>query len=507
MKRTCLYLIPLAFASGALAQKAPPPLDLTLRSVPAGSPTNSVAYQEEAVHWEAQKTAIIICDMWDHHWCQGASARVAEMAPTMNRVIQLARARGVFIIHAPSETMKAYQDTPQRRLAQQAPTAPPPSDLGRWHSLDPAQEGPLPIDDADGGCDCDPPCKGGSPWRGEIATLEIAPADAISDNGAEVYNLLQQRGIDNVILMGVHANMCVLGRPFGIRQMVRLGKHVALMRDLTDTMYNSRSRPFVSHFRGTDLVVQHIERHWCPSITSTTFTGQPAFHFREDKRPRVAFVIGEQEYDAKRTLPAFGQAELAFRSGFDCVTLQSDATDNLPGLEQLDQADLAVFFLRRRSLPDRQMAVIHRYLDSGKPLVALRTSSHAFQNWLAFDGLVLGGHYSGHHDNRPPAQPPTTVRVIPEMANHPILTGLPATEFTVASWLYKTAPLAPGVVPLLTGRVGDRAPAEPVAWVNSTRGRRVFYTSLGHPDDFQNEAFRRLLRNAILWELDMRIRK
>jgi nicotinamidase-related amidase len=95
--------------------------------------------------------------------------------------------------------------------------------------------------------------------------------------------LLQARGIDNVILCGVHLNMCVLGRPFGIRQMVRLGKNVVLMRDMTDTMYNPEKPPKVSHFAGTDLVVEHVEKYWCPSITSTDLTGKPAFKFKDAK--------------------------------------------------------------------------------------------------------------------------------------------------------------------------------------------------------------------------------
>ena len=148
-----------------------------------------------------------------------------------------------------------------------APAATPPVPLKNWCHLDPAKEAPLPIDDSDGGCDDDPQCKQGGPWKRQIATLEIAEADAITDS-AEAYNLLQERGIENVIVMGVHANMCVLGRPFSIRQMVGVGKNVLLIRDMTDTMYNSRMRPFVSHFRGTDLIVDHIEKYWCPSITS-----------------------------------------------------------------------------------------------------------------------------------------------------------------------------------------------------------------------------------------------
>ncbi len=98
------------------------------------------------------------------------------------------------------------------------------------------------------------------------------------------YNLLAERGIDNVILVGVHLNMCVLGRPFGIRQMVSVGKNVVLMRDMTDSMYDHEMSPLVDHFSGTDLVVAHVERFWCPSIVSTDLTSEPPFRFAEDGR-------------------------------------------------------------------------------------------------------------------------------------------------------------------------------------------------------------------------------
>src|SRR2546430_2194719 len=117
-----------------------------------------------------------------------------------------------------------------------------------WHPA-------VPIDDSDMGCDCQPAkCPIGAPWTRQIRRIDIAEADAITDNGQETWNLLAERGIDNVILCGVHLNMCVLGRPFAIRQMIKLGKNVALMRDLTDTMYNPERPPGVGHFQGTDLV-------------------------------------------------------------------------------------------------------------------------------------------------------------------------------------------------------------------------------------------------------------
>jgi hypothetical protein len=93
--------------------------------------------------------------------------------------------------------------------------------------------------------------------------------DGVSDQGDEVYNLLEQLGIKNIVVMGVHTQYCVLGRPFGIRQMVKVGKNVVLCRDLTDALYNPLTPPYVSHERGTELAVEHVEKYWCPSILST----------------------------------------------------------------------------------------------------------------------------------------------------------------------------------------------------------------------------------------------
>ncbi|MBC7966366.1 MAG: isochorismatase family protein, partial [Fuerstia sp.] len=106
----------------------------------------------------------------------------------------------------------------------------------------------------------------------------------ISDKGDEVWNILQSRGIKNVILVGVHTNMCVLGRPFGLRQMVRSGKNVALMRDMTDCMYNPKRWPFVDHFTGNDLIVSHVERFVCPTITSDQILGGQPFRSKYDAR-------------------------------------------------------------------------------------------------------------------------------------------------------------------------------------------------------------------------------
>jgi nicotinamidase-related amidase len=261
------------------------PLTLLTRSR-VETPSGSGQYQvvQKTVEWNPKKTAIIICDMWDQHWCRGATARVAEMAPRMNEVIKEVRRRGVLIIHCPGDVIKFYQGTPQRRRAQQASKATLPPTAAQWKSLSMVKERPLPIDDSDGGCDDQPQCKPSVPWKREIAILEMAPEDAITDNGGEVYNLLQQSGIEGIIILGVHTNQCVLSRQYAVRQLVSMSKNVLLMRDLTDTMYNSRKRPFVSHFTGTDLVVEHIEKYWCPSITSADILGGEPFRFKGDER-------------------------------------------------------------------------------------------------------------------------------------------------------------------------------------------------------------------------------
>ncbi len=269
------------------------PLELTLRSLVKSGDGDKAVFvaMEGKAAWYPKKTALIVCDMWDDHWCKSASRRVAELAGPMNEVVKSARTKGVFIIHAPSSVVAFYKDTPQRKLAQEAPMATTPVPLStseRWGTTwcwpDPAKEGDLPIDDSDMGCDCPVKCKIREAWTRQIATIEIAAADAITDSGQETWNLLQARGIDNVILVGVHLNMCVLGRPFGIRQMVKEGKHVALIRDMTDTMYDHRMSPKVNHFTGTDLVIEHVEKFWCPSFTSTDITGKPRFRFKEDTR-------------------------------------------------------------------------------------------------------------------------------------------------------------------------------------------------------------------------------
>ena len=174
-------------------------------------------------------------------------------------------------------------------------------------------------------------------------------------------------------------------------------------------------------------------------------------------------------------------------------------------------ADVVLISVRRRALSAEQMRHLRKFISAGKPVVAIRTSSHAFslrdgeppsghEVWPEFDQNVLGGNYVGHHGNKSRDDPATFVQVVDDASRHPLLNAVRTDEFRVASWLYKTSPLGPGTTVLMTGRVDGREPHEPVAWTNITdRGNRVFYTSLGHPTDFKLPAFQRLLANAVYW--------
>jgi putative heme-binding domain-containing protein len=502
----------LALCAAAFAPPQDEALTLTLRRrVESPKGAGRWCIESRADRWDPKKTALIICDMWDKHWCAGATRRVGQMAPRLNETAAALRRRGVLIIHCPSDTMSFYGDTPQRRTARDAPKSQPPVPLERWRKLDPAREGPLPIDDADGGCDDEPACRNFKAWNRQIDTIAIEPGDAITDSD-EAYHLMRARGIDRVLVAGVHTNMCVLGRPFSIRQLVAEGMTVALIRDLTDTMYNPRRAPFVNHFTGTDLVVEHIERYWCPTTTSADLAGGAPFRSPDDRRPHLVVAMAEDEYKTAETLPAFALRELGRDFRVTLVHAPQENPNSLPGIvEALADADLLLLSVRRRALPEAQLQSIRDFVAAGKPIVGIRTASHAFALrqgavpdgaavWPEFDRDVLGGNYHNHHG----ADVPAFARVEPS-ANVPgredsILIGVPKSEFKVASSLYMNEPVSKNAKVLLRGRAGDRQPHEPVAWTHaSPAGGRVFYTSLGAPGDFEIPAFRRLLLNGIFW--------
>lgn len=467
------------------------------------------AISTNSVSWDPARTAVVVCDMWDKHHCPDATARVGEMVPRMNAVLKEARSRGALIIHCPSDTMDFYKEHPGRKLAQAAPKVATTIPLEGWCSLKPDREAPLPIDDSDGGCDGCPDCPSYKAWKSQHPGLDIVEGDAITDS-AEAFYLMRQRGITNVLIMGVHINMCVLGRPFSIRQMVRQGQNVMLMRDLTDSMYNHRKRPFVNHFRGTELVVEHIESYWCPSVTSADLLGGEPFRFKEDKPKHVVLIVGENEYQTWETLPEFAKRELNWRGIRTSFVTSSTRTDDyaFTNWEAIRDADAVLISVRRRGAPEGMIAALRKHVADGKPVIGIRTASHAFelrnkelpaaQSWPNLDEEVFGGDYQDHYG----AGNFTEVTVAPAAKDNPILSGI-SPAFLSKHHLYKSRNLVSTATPLMVGKTSDgKSQSEPVAWINTAGGRRVFYTSLGGPEDFTDPNFRRLLLNGVLWSLD-----
>ena len=506
--------------------------------------------------WKTTETAIIICDMWDRHWCNDATARVAEMAPEMNRVISIAREKGVLIVHAPSDCMDYYANHPGRKEARRYSDQ-RISALADGSKLPSEANAPWPVDQSDEGCE-NADCQPHRAWTKQIDALTITDKDLISDSGAEIGAFFRRKGVKNVILMGVHTNMCVIGRSFGLRAMKRMGMNVVLMRDMTDLMYNSQMPPYVNHFTGLDLIVDYIETYVCPTIVSTDFTGTKQFRFKGDTRPRIAFLTAESEYRANQRLPEFAY-ELAlkhnihsdFALGIPIMTdggkdatpevkaeyaaygMPIDLTGkitlpptrhNIENLQILEDADLAVFFIRRRALEPEKMAMIKNYVTEGRPVLGIRTASHSFDanrnvpregggieaatenasgflaQWIEFDQEVLGGNYQGHYGH---LNTGTDVSIVPGMEGHPLLKGVePA--FNSLNWLYKNRPLRSDKIQVLLLGSNPGVPDEPVMWINH---HNVIYTSLGHWDDWKIESFRNLMFNAVDYLLNQNIKK
>ncbi|NQT87338.1 ThuA domain-containing protein [bacterium] len=207
---------------------------------------------------------------------------------------------------------------------------------------------------------------------------------------------------------------------------------------------------------------------------------------------RVVIVSGSWEYKSEVSMPVF-QKHLEANYNAKVTLLQAPARDKLPGLEALDQCDVALFFSRRLTITGDALKRVKRYCTSGNPVVAVRTASHGIQNWLDFDKRILGGNYHGHYKKGEAL----TSAIVDGAKDHPVLKGV--TDFTSEESLYKTTPLAKDATLLMTGNTPKANAPEPVAWARTVKGGRVFYTGLGGVKDFENPVFRRMVVNALFW--------
>lgn len=231
----------------------------------------------------------------------------------------------------------------------------------------------------------------------------------------------------------------------------------------------------------------------------------------------IVFIAAEDEHKSEQTLPLIAREAEQLGARTTVLTAYPDPSNpsDIPGLEALNTADLTVFFIRFRALPEEQLRYIQNYIESGRPVIGLRTSTHGFRYpeghplelWnTKFGTDVLGAPWILHYGHT------SSTDVTADPGNgqkrHPILEGVPE-RFHVRSWLYYVLPYPPaGSDILLWGRPVNAEALQvpetvnPLAWIfRNYGGGHTFTTTMGHPDDFLNPAFLKLLKNAIHWLL------
>ena len=209
-----------------------------------------------------------------------------------------------------------------------------------------------------------------------------------------------------------------------------------------------------------------------------------------NNRLNLCMLSGSFEYDSEASLAIFHEY-IEKNRPVEATPIIYKHEDDDQSLAALQDMDVLLVFTRRLNTTGKELDRFKTYCTTGKPIVGVRTASHAYQNWLDFDKEVLGGDYQGHYGAGSIAQ----AEIDPSAKDHPILQGI--SNFDSYGSLYKNPSLAADTTMLLTGRTEEHT--EPVAWTRIHRGGRVFYTSLGHQRDFEVEMFLRLLANAVLW--------
>ena len=202
----------------------------------------------------------------------------------------------------------------------------------------------------------------------------------------------------------------------------------------------------------------------------------------------LCLLSGSFEYDSEASLNIFKEfVEKRYPIKADLIVYTSEDDD--PSLAALDEADALLVFTRRLNTEGASLKQFQDYCEQGRPIVGVRTASHAYENYLAFDKDVLGGDYQGHYGHGP------ITRVELVAAEHPILKGIPA--FDTYGSLYKNPSLRDDTSLLLMGHTDEQS--EPIAWTRLHNGGRICYTSLGHQQDFEVEPFLRFLAQSVLW--------
>lgn len=208
----------------------------------------------------------------------------------------------------------------------------------------------------------------------------------------------------------------------------------------------------------------------------------------------IHLISASEEYESENSLKETKKALEEHDEGVKITaSWGEDAGSDLPNIELLGEADLLIVFARRMTLPEDQLNYITQHIEAEKPVIGIRTSSHAFQGFLELDARVFGGDYDGHGDDES-----VDVSFAEDAEEHPIMNGVDA--WNRPGKIYHNPDLGPQTQALLLGRGLDSDIYEPLAWTNMYgENGRAFYTSMGLPADFKNDNFLRMLNNAISW--------
>lgn len=452
--------------------------------------TDSIHNWKE-VKWKSDEVAIIICDMWDSHHSVTAVRRVNEFAPRLNQVINSLRNKGVTVIHSPSDCMPIYKNHAARRRALSVPlvTDLPESIVSWCHRIPEEENSSYPIDQSDGGEDEDEfenqqwaeklKSEGrnpGTPWLRQTPTLEIKGEDYIASEGDVVWSILKNNKIKHVILSGVHTNMCVLGRPFGLRQMIRCGMDTVLMRDATDVMYNPRRWPYVSHFTGLDLVIRHIEENVCSTITTNQIIGGDSFRFACDKRPHIAIVTAAQKMKEWKT----------FSLRFFDSDFRVSYVDSRAGKGSSDIKDADCLLLSDSIIDGNLNELIGSYIESAKPIIGAGDFTFKTMN------EVFGVKNSLQKN---------TINKKPISSNlvHPLVYGYEKTTWLIDGDLHNLTE-ASGVLPISYGQEKNDSRKTMVSWAYvRPDGGKSCATTLDLLKYKDEAFFQRFLFNAVRW--------
>jgi hypothetical protein len=244
-------LTTLLLCGGAAARAAEIELTLQTRD-PA---TGEVRLKAEKV--DPARVGVIAVDVWNFHWCKTATMRVDAIVPRMNKALEIARSLGMTVMLCPSDVVDNYVGYPQREAVFALPKFPVPNVV----------DVSCPAAPDAGGCACGAErCAVNYGWDGMHPALHIGERDLMPDTQAEVYAVCKKFGLTHLIYVGFHTQVCLLGKPMGLKAMKSAGLHCVLARDMTDAHPGYDPARHFTPDLNTAQVVEHFEKYLAPSI-------------------------------------------------------------------------------------------------------------------------------------------------------------------------------------------------------------------------------------------------